>query len=89
MGRFGALRPDLPFWVRLSDEDKRKEVWKYFIVEFAIPFGRKVEDEYKNSLEKMKIFKTNKYAPRLNFSEKNLTKWVMSERNTWLNLEPL
>jgi hypothetical protein len=26
MGRFGALRPDLPFWVRLSDEDKRKEV---------------------------------------------------------------
>jgi hypothetical protein len=29
--------------------------------------GRKIEDEYKNSLEKMKVTKTNKYAPLIQF----------------------
>jgi hypothetical protein len=53
----------LQFWVRIGDEDKHKEIWKLYIVEFAITFGRKIEGEFKNSLEKMKGTKTNKYSP--------------------------
>jgi hypothetical protein len=67
LGEYGSLRPDLQFWVKIGDEDKRKEIWKMLVVEFAIPFGRKVEDEYKNSMEKMKVTKTNKYAPLIRF----------------------
>jgi hypothetical protein len=64
--RFGALRPDLQYWVKLGDEDKRRDIWKLFIVEFAITFGRKDLDEYHNTLEKMRIFKSEKYSTMVN-----------------------
>jgi hypothetical protein len=40
---FGSLKPDLQCWVPIGDEDKRKKVWKLFIMELAIPFGRRLE----------------------------------------------
>jgi hypothetical protein len=63
---FGALRPDLQFWMKLGEEGKQKDIWKLFIVEFAITFGRKLEREFNNILEKMRHFKTNKYSSMIN-----------------------
>jgi hypothetical protein len=60
---YNMLRPDLQFWVPFGDENKKKKIWKLFIVEFAIPFGRKEELMNRDSLQKMKGKKTNKYAP--------------------------
>jgi hypothetical protein len=64
---YGPLRPDLQYCVKLGNEGKSKDICKLFIVEFAIPFGRKVDDECQNSLEKMRIVKTNKYSSLVNF----------------------
>jgi hypothetical protein len=71
---FGALRPDLQFWVKLGDEDKRKDIWKLFIVEFAITFGKRDTDEYHNSLEKMKIHKSDKYSTMVNYIREEIAK---------------
>jgi hypothetical protein len=57
-------RPDIHFWANISQEEEKFETWKLFIIEIAIPFGKKdQEEEDSNSLKKAIEFKTNKYAP--------------------------
>jgi hypothetical protein len=72
--QFGALRPDLQYWVKLGDEYKKKEIWKLFMVEFAITFGKRDTDEYHNSLDKMRMQKTDKYSSMVNYVKNEMAK---------------
>jgi hypothetical protein len=64
--QFGVIRPDLQFWVKLREEGKRKDIWKLFIVEFAITIGRRINGDHEKSLDKMRATKTNKYSSLVN-----------------------
>jgi hypothetical protein len=72
--QFGNIRPDLQYWVKLGDEDKKKDIWKLFMVEFAITFGKRDTDEYHNSLDKMRMHKTDKYSRLVNYVKNELAK---------------
>jgi hypothetical protein len=48
----------------ISKEDDITETWKLFIIEIAVPFGRRdKEDVHSNTLKNVTEFMTNKYAP--------------------------
>jgi hypothetical protein len=72
--QFGNIRPDLQYWVKLGDEDKKRDIWKLFLVEFAITFGKRDTGEYHNTLEKMKTAKTLKYARLVNHIKDEMLK---------------
>jgi hypothetical protein len=72
--QFGNIRPDLQYWVKLGDEDKKRDIWKLFLVEFAITFGKRDTDEYHNSLDKMRTQKAIKYSRLVNHIKEEMSK---------------
>jgi uncharacterized protein YdcH (DUF465 family) len=72
--QFGALEPNSQYWVKLGDEDKKKEIWKPFMVELAITFGKRDTDEYHNSLDNMRMHKTDKYSSMVNYVKNEMAK---------------
>jgi hypothetical protein len=44
--------PDIQFWANISKEDDIIEIWKLFIIEIEVPFGRgDKEDVHSNTLK--------------------------------------
>jgi hypothetical protein len=68
-------RPDIQFWVNISEENDLIEAWKFFNVEIAVSFGKgDREDEQENLWKRVLDFKTNKYTPLIRSLKAQLRK---------------
>jgi hypothetical protein len=67
--------PDIQLWTNITKEGDIFEIWKLFIIEISVPFGKgDMEDEYSNILKNIIEFKTNKYGPLVRSINKQLKK---------------
>jgi hypothetical protein len=62
LGNEVKQKPDIQIWVYITKEDEIVTIWKFYIVEIAIPFGKEdKEGEHSKALKAALGFKTIKY----------------------------
>jgi hypothetical protein len=75
LGEEAKQRPDIQYWVNISEENGVIDTCKFIIVEISVRFGKgDREDEQENTLKRIIILKMNKLEPLVRSLKTHLSK---------------
>jgi hypothetical protein len=83
MSEFARLRLDLWYWIKIENDENSSVIWILCMVEFAIPFGRELDQLNGSTLKEVNRNKIDKYSNMDKNFEQRIRSSLETENQFW------